>query len=64
MLRLEPNMLQNIFTGSRTRDIVICDRFVDSSIVYQGMARELGEEMVATINQYATKGLQPDITFS
>ncbi|WZL81554.1 dTMP kinase [Vallitaleaceae bacterium 9-2] len=44
-------------------DIVICDRFVDSSIVYQGMARELGQEMVATINQYATKGLQPDITF-
>ena len=44
-------------------DIVICDRFVDSSIVYQGIARELGQEMVQTINQYATRGLKPDITF-
>jgi dTMP kinase len=44
-------------------DIVICDRFVDSSIVYQGHARKLGEDMVAKINEYATGGLVPDITF-
>jgi dTMP kinase len=44
-------------------DIVICDRFVDSSIVYQGMARGLGQEMVATINRFATRGLEPDVTF-
>jgi len=43
--------------------MVIADRFVDSSIVYQGYARGLGEEMVATINSYATGGLAPDITF-
>ena len=43
--------------------MVIADRFVDSSIVYQGYARGLGEEMVGAINSYATEGLVPDITF-
>jgi dTMP kinase len=43
--------------------IVISDRFVDSSIVYQGYARELGEEMVESINKYAILGREPDITF-
>ena len=44
-------------------DIVICDRFVDSSIVYQGGARKIGEELIAEINNFATDGLEPDITF-
>lgn len=44
-------------------DIVICDRYVDSSMVYQGFARGLGEEMVRTINDIATDKLQPDVTF-
>lgn len=43
-------------------DAVICDRFVDSSIAYQGYGRELGE-MVAEVNRRATGGLAPDITF-
>ena len=42
--------------------IVICDRFVDSSVAYQAYGRELGE-MVSTVNSYATGGLSPDITF-
>ena len=42
---------------------VICDRFLDSSIVYQGVARGLGFETVDIINSYATIGLKPDITF-
>lgn len=42
---------------------VICDRFVDSSIVYQGYARGLGGEMVENINRYATQGKEPDATF-
>lgn len=41
--------------------IVICDRFVDSSIAYQAYGRQLGE-MVAEVNRYATGGLSPDIT--
>lgn len=43
-------------------EIVICDRYVDSSIAYQGYGRELGE-MVAEVNRYATGGLAPDLTF-
>ncbi|MGD0166734.1 MAG: dTMP kinase [Gaiellaceae bacterium] len=43
--------------------IVICDRFVDSSLVYQGVARGLGIENVLQLNLHATKGLLPDRTF-
>lgn len=42
---------------------VLCDRFVDSSLVYQGYARGLGIEEVRSINQFATGGLMPDLTF-
>lgn len=42
--------------------MVICDRYVDSSIVYQGYARGLGIDVVAGINSYATGGLKPDLT--
>ncbi len=41
---------------------VICDRFVDSSVVYQGHARELGIETIEDINSYAIRGLYPDLT--
>jgi len=44
-------------------DIVICDRFVDSSIVYQGEARKLGTEVISDINLFATDGIEPDVTF-
>jgi dTMP kinase len=41
---------------------VLLDRFVDSSLAYQGGGRQLGVEPVATINRFATGGLQPDRT--
>lgn len=41
---------------------VICDRFVDSSIAYQGYGRGLGES-VKVINEYAVAGCIPDVTF-
>ena len=44
-------------------EIVISDRYVDSSIAYQGYGRELGEELVRAINAPAIAGLMPDITF-
>lgn len=43
--------------------IVICDRYVDSSLAYQGYARGLGIEEVYGINKYAIDGLMPDLTF-
>ena len=41
---------------------VLLDRFVDSSLAYQGMGRGLGVEAVAEINHFATGGLRPDRT--
>lgn len=43
--------------------IVVADRYVDSSYVYQGIARKLGFEEIKLINDVATGELMPDITF-
>lgn len=42
--------------------IVLCDRYIDSSLAYQGYARKLGFDFVLSINHYATLHL-PDLTF-
>jgi dTMP kinase len=42
---------------------VVCDRYVDSSLAYQGIARGLGVEQVLELNLVATGGLLPDHTF-
>ncbi|WP_432927385.1 dTMP kinase [Microbispora sp. CA-135349] len=41
---------------------VVCDRYVDSSLAYQGAGRSLDQEDVARINKWATGGLVPDLT--
>jgi len=41
---------------------VLLDRFVDSSLAYQGAGRQLGIDEVRTINEFATGGLEPDRT--
>ena len=43
-------------------DIVISDRYLDSSIAYQGVARDLGVERVYDLSLWATGGLLPDLT--
>jgi dTMP kinase len=42
---------------------VVCDRYIDSSLAYQGIARRLGVEQVLELNLVATNGLLPDLTF-
>jgi dTMP kinase len=42
--------------------LVLLDRFVDSSLAYQGAGRQLGVEEVRAINEFATGGLRPDMT--
>jgi dTMP kinase len=42
---------------------VVCDRYIDSSLAYQGIARQLGVERVLELNLVATNGLLPDRTF-
>lgn len=43
--------------------IVISDRYIDSSIAYQGYGRRLGEDAVKIVNEYASFGIIPDLTF-
>lgn len=42
--------------------IVVCDRYIDSSIAYQGVGRSLGVERVRDLSTWATNGLMPDLT--
>lgn len=42
--------------------VVICDRYIDSSLAYQGVARDLGIDKVYKINDYAISGFYPDLT--
>ena len=42
---------------------VVCDRYLDSSLAYQGIARGLGVERVLALNMDAIRGLLPDVTF-
>jgi dTMP kinase len=42
---------------------VVCDRYIDSSLAYQGIARDLGVDRVLELNLNATGGLLPDHTF-
>lgn len=53
---------QLIAPALRQGKIVLCDRFVDSSIAYQGAGRGLGMKMVEEINRAALQGIMPDIT--
>ena len=43
-------------------EVVLTDRYIDSSVAYQGAGRNLGTETVRGINEWATAGLQPDLT--
>ncbi len=43
--------------------IVLCDRFCDSTIAYQGLARGLGESTVRELCRFSTENLMPDLTF-
>ncbi len=43
-------------------ELVLCDRFVDSSVAYQGGGRELGVETIQQINEPAVNGMEPDAT--
>ena len=54
---------EEIRPALRSGRLVICDRFADASVAYQGHGRELGAELVESLNDVALAGLQPDLTF-
>lgn len=47
----------------RQGKMVVCDRYVDSSLAYQGTARGVGLEAVKNLNEWAMQDLYPDVTF-
>ncbi len=56
------HLVEKVIPALEAGKIVICDRFIDSSLAYQGYARHLGIENVYTINQFAVEGHMPDTT--
>ena len=56
------HLVHTVLPALEAGHMVLCDRFVDSSIAYQGYGREIGEEGIIAINQFATDGRQPDLT--
>ncbi len=56
------HLVEKVIPTLEKGGIVICDRFIDSSLVYQGIGRGLGIENVYNMNQFATNGIMPDLT--
>ena len=51
------HLVDTVLPALAADKVVVSDRYVDSSIAYQGGGRDLGIESVTTINQFATKGV-------
>ena len=56
------HLVEKVLPALEKGKVVICDRFVDSSLAYQGCGRHLGIEEVMSINQFAINGLLPEKT--
>ena len=56
------HLVEKVWPLTNEGAIVISDRFLDSSLAYQGGARGLGIDYILALNQYATEGYQPDLT--
>ncbi len=54
---------QVVIPGLEAGKIILCDRFLDSTTVYQGAARSISSDPVSYINQFAVAGITPDLTF-
>ncbi|MEH7118897.1 dTMP kinase [Neobacillus vireti] len=56
------HLIEKVKPALQEGKVVLCDRFVDSSLAYQGYARGLGMDEVYTINQFAIEELMPELT--
>lgn len=57
------HLVETVWPNLKKGNIVICDRYLDSSLAYQGGAGKLGIDNVLKVNLFATEGTWPDITF-
>jgi dTMP kinase len=56
------HLVEKIEPALASGKVVLCDRFIDSSLAYQGYARGLGIDQVLSINQFAIVDTMPDLT--
>ena len=56
------HLIEKVMPALENGKIVLCDRFVDSSLAYQGYARGLGVDEVLGINQFAILDMMPELT--
>ena len=56
------HLVEKIWPALKEGKIVLCDRFIDSSLAYQGGGRNLGVENVLNINLFATENTYPDVS--
>lgn len=56
------HLVEKVIPALKEGKLVLCDRFLDSSLAYQGGARGLGIDSVYNMNLFATEGMLPDLT--
>jgi dTMP kinase len=56
------HLVEKVIPSLKEGNIVLCDRFIDSSLAYQGYARGLGINEVYSVNKFAIEGVMPDLT--
>ncbi len=56
------HLAEKVIPALEAGKVVVCDRFIDSSLAYQGYARELGMDEVFAINRFAIGDWMPDLT--
>lgn len=56
------HLVEKVIPALKEGKLVLCDRFIDSSLAYQGGAREIGIDNVYNMNLFATEGMLPDLT--
>ena len=57
------HLVERVMPALAQGNVVLCDRFVDSSLVYQGVGRDLGIDAILEINRFATNNCWPALTF-
>ncbi|GFN33732.1 thymidylate kinase [Paenibacillus curdlanolyticus] len=56
------HLVEKVMPALEQGHVVLCDRFIDSSLAYQGHARGIGIDEVLAINEFAINGLMPQLT--
>lgn len=56
------HLVEKVIPALKKGAVVLCDRFIDSSLVYQGYARGIGFDKIEKINEFAIEGYMPDLT--